>query len=330
MGKEYYRDIEFLTTRLNPSEGKQNVDLKTIGEDFPMGLYQGLFSLINFKYEPGMAPKPAKQVKEPSSDNEPKPAEEPSSNKEPKSFDIKPIPSNDTIKGNEVMGKNSLKENNMKNIVRKNLLEVKNKKNSQLSENKIVKSRFFILTENKQPKTKKEIFVVLEDVKKEINYLQSQNFNNELIAEQALDYLQSVLPDAKLGIVETFKEYVVGLILKTMGVDTNGWIATIVQTTIASVPVSDLPKLLSDCHYTSNVLTKSIIKGIIYKFQKEKGMDNAFMNILRNTMIEVVEDSAKNLENKLSDLICNKLKNADFKMGDMVDNLKSHIADFSL
>jgi len=29
-------------------------------------------------------------------------------------------------------------------------------------------------------------------------------------------------------------------------------------------------------------------------------------------------------------LICNKLKSADFKMGDMIDNLKSHITDFSL
>jgi hypothetical protein len=107
MGKEYYRDIEFLTTRLTPSEGKQNVDSKSIGQDFPMGLYQGLFSLINFKYEPGTVPKPPKPVKEPNSSND--------------------IPS-----AEGVPLESYIKENNMKNIVRKSLLEVKNKKNSQL------------------------------------------------------------------------------------------------------------------------------------------------------------------------------------------------------
>lgn len=210
------------------------------------------------------------------------------------------------------------KENftSLKNIVRESLLEAKElKKKRVLTESEIVKNRFFLIAENINFNTKKGQKKFSNDLMFEMIYLNKQGFSQEIINEQFWDMIKGLFGHGGDAIMQTFKESIGKFILDTLGVDTNGWIGGTIVKALGNVQIGDIPKL-TECNFLTSVLSKSIAEQAIDKMKNSAGMEGKFYDLLRNSLVEVLEDSelGKKLEGVIGSIVCPLLGGVKQKM----------------
>ena len=204
----------------------------------------------------------------------------------------------------------------LKNIVKESLLEVKEQKNKTiLTEIKIVKNRFALITENVNVKTKKGQKKFSKELMFEMIYLNKQGFSQEIINEQFWDMIKGLFGHGGDAIMQTFKESIGKFILDTLGVDTNGWIGGTIVKALGNVQIGDIPKL-TECNFLTSVLSKSIAEQAIDKMKNSAGMEGKFYDLLRNSLVEVLEDSelGQKIENAIGSVICPLLGGVKQKM----------------
>lgn len=224
-----------------------------------------------------------------------------------------------------------LRENknvSLKSLIKENLIQLsESKKKVLLEENNIIVNRFSVITEGVSVRTKKQKVKIINDLISESYNLTSQGFNQTLINEQFWDVIKSFFGNAGSGVVQMFSEKIVKAILETLTpLDKDGWIANIIITTIGNIPPADYVngKIFS-CEYISDKLSKGIVEGMIRKVQNEGGMEGPVYDIIRNSMIEMAEDTefGMKIETMLGDLICPKLSGVKEKMSKTADDIKS-------
>ncbi len=214
----------------------------------------------------------------------------------------------------------------LKNIIKENLIKKsEQKQNKLLSENTIIVNRYKLLGEGVKPKTRKEFNKFLESVLNETTYLHSQGYDNELIKEGFMDLLRGVFGQASTGIFQYFQEQIGRWLLNKLGMDTNSWMGNIIVTTIGNVPLTELPNL-TNCTYLSNLLSKSVAEGAVNKIKNEQGLTGPGYDILRNSLIELAEDSTfgQKIEHKISDFICPQLQKIKGNLDGVTDKMKSN------
>lgn len=99
--------------------------------------------------------------------------------------------------------------------------------------------------------------------------------------------------------------------------------ANIIVAAVGNVPIGEITRL-TECNYLSDVLTKSIVEGAVNKYKNEAGMEGAFYDILRNGIIEMLEDTkfGQTVETAIGKLVCPLLGGVADKMKDMGDSMK--------
>jgi len=205
---------------------------------------------------------------------------------------------------------------NLKNIVRESLLEAKElKKKRVLTESEIVKNRFFLIAENINFNTKKGQKKFSKELMFEMIYLNKQGFSQEIINEQFWDMIKGLFGHGGDAIMQTFKESIGKFILDTLGVDANGWIGGTIVKALGNVQIGDIPKL-TECNFLTSVLSKSIAEQAIDKMKNSAGMEGKFYDLLRNSLVEVLEDSelGQKIENAIGSVICPLLGGVKQKM----------------
>jgi hypothetical protein len=216
-------------------------------------------------------------------------------------------------------------KSNLGTLIRENLLEIKEKKNkSILSEGKIVKGRLSIISENVILKTNKQKDKFFGDLLSEMVYLNSQGFNKEIINEGFFDVITGLLGHAPEGIMEYFKEYIGKWLVKHLTpADENGWIGNMIITGIGNLDISEIPKL-TDCNFLTKWISKSAAEGTVRKLTHEKGLDGPFYDVLRNSIIDMMDKSAlgSKIEEGLGGIICPLLGGVKNKMDAATDKLK--------
>ena len=160
-------------------------------------------------------------------------------------------------------------------------------------------------------------------------YLNSQNFNSELINEGIMDMLGNIWPDSKRGLWSTVKEYIISWVIKTLGMDPNGWIASVVEVTLSNVAIVDVPKLFTDCHFLSDTLAKSLPEAIVKKMLNKFDMDNVFSSIMRNVFVEIINDTSfvTLLKEKLANEICQNMGKLQERMKGMVGQIQDKVSE---
>ena len=214
----------------------------------------------------------------------------------------------------------------MKNIIKENLIIASEKKqNKLLSENTIIVNRFKLLTENINPKSKKDVKKFFDLLITETAYLHSQDYDKELIKEGWFDLLGGLFGNASTGIFQYFKEHIAKWLVTKFGLDPNTWLGNIVIVAVGNLPLTDLHKL-TNCSFVSNMLAKDIAEGAINKIKNEHGLSGPGYDILRNAMVEMAEGSefGQIIERKISDYICPKLQGLSGKLGDVTQKIKSN------
>jgi hypothetical protein len=215
---------------------------------------------------------------------------------------------------------------NIQKIIKENLIKKSNEKQTQLiSENKIITSRYNLISEGVNIKSKKQTEKFFEMVITETAYLHSQGYNQELIKESFLDMLKGLFGNASTSIFQYFKEHIARwFVTKFTPLDPDSWMGNIIIVAIGNLPVTDLHKL-TNCSFVSNMLSKDIAEGIANKIKNESGFSGAGYDILRNALIEMAEDSTfgQKLQHKVSEFICPKLQGLQGKMDAATSQMKS-------
>lgn len=220
------------------------------------------------------------------------------------------------------------KENLLKSLIKENLTSIsESKKKVLIEENKIITNRFSVITEGVEVKTKKQKTKIVTELINESISLNSQGFNPTLINEQFWDMIKSFFGNTGSGVVQMISERIIQSIITTLTpLDKNGWVANIIVTTIGNIPPADYfnGKIFS-CDYISDKLSKGIVEGIARKIQNEKGMEGPIYDVIRNSMVEMAEDTefGMKIENMLGDLICPMLGSVKSKMDSTAETLKA-------
>lgn len=226
---------------------------------------------------------------------------------------------------------NTLRESKdmlLKSLIRENLMTLsESKKKVLIEENKIITNRFSVITEGVELKTKKQKNKIVSDLVNEAMTLNGQGFNQTLINEQFWDMIKSFFGNTGAGVVQMISERIVQAIITTLTpLDKNGWVANIIITTVGNIPPADyINGKIFSCDYISDKLSKGIVEGMARKIQNEKGMEGPIYDIIRNSMVEMAEDTSfgMKIETMIGDLICPMLSGVKSKMDGTAETLKA-------
>lgn len=223
---------------------------------------------------------------------------------------------------------NLMRENKdirLKSLIRESLLEIREEKKKTISEeSKIVKGRIQFITEGTTFKTKKQKDNFCNNLLSEMIYFNSQGFDRQAINEGFFDILSGLFGNTGESILQYFKEYLAKwLITSLTPLDPNGWVGGTIVKAIGNLPIGDIPKL-TDCNFTTKLLSKSIAEEAIDQLKQKAGLEGAFYDVLRNAVIESLEDTdlGGKIESALGSILCPMLSKVSGKMSDAADDMK--------
>ena len=219
----------------------------------------------------------------------------------------------------------SLENRQLKNLIRESLLDIKRtKKKINLAESEIINNRIKLISEHRTLKTRPQKDKFFNELMMEMAYLNSRGYDSQLINENFLDMLKGLFGTAADSTLQYFKESIAKwLIEKITPMDPNGWMANIIIAGVGNVPIGEITRL-TECNYLSDVLTKSIVEGAVNKYKNEQGLTGPFYDILRNGVIEMLEDTkfGQVVEHAIGELVCPLLGGIKDKMGSAADSMK--------
>ena len=193
----------------------------------------------------------------------------------------------------------------MKKEIRKKLLEIKEKKDNLMIEERIIVSRLKLIAEgeynsrnfkflprHKQVSIFGETIVELRKINEE--GLISEDFN-----------LWGMLKGLFGGGVETLAEPIINKILTELGFTSNGFFKKFVISYLTSRP-GDLIKAFVDCKTLTRLIAESLIEATLMNFQEQKEFGGFGFDVLRNTLGNSLKDVEviSSLEEKLSGKVC--------------------------
>jgi hypothetical protein len=158
-------------------------------------------------------------------------------------------------------------------------------------------------------------------------YLHQQGFNQKLIVNEMFDIFGALFGrKTQDSIFQTFKEYAADWIIRNLTpLDPDGWIASVIETTLGNIPIGDwINGKVFKCDYISDALTKGIIEGAVKKVSGEKGLSGGFYDLLRNRIVETLNDTefGTQVENFVGDLICPKWGEISNKVTSTAETMK--------
>ena len=200
---------------------------------------------------------------------------------------------------------------NLKNEIRKTLVETKKNKENKIIESKIVKSRINAILEStpdfksfkKLPFERQwEIGVPLMQ---EIAYLKELGVDDDLLITEGgiWDLLGSIFGTGMSAGSETIFEALLSSLLKKLGF--TGFIADAVVFFFSRHP-SKIFESFKDCNALSKNLAQAITEAYIIKLQREYNVSGKGMDFIRNALMETLENSdfGAKLADQFAQFVC--------------------------
>ena len=210
----------------------------------------------------------------------------------------------------------------LKNNIRKSLLETKERKETLLIEEKLIKNRLSIIVESVKTKEsfnsqsdKNQLKISVEFIQ-ELSYLKNVGLLNERNLTSAL---QSIFGNSFGNITQTILEPILNVILRKLGFG-HGIFKNVIVSSLTTSPI-DLVNALSDCKVMTKLLVKSIFEAQVMVLQTKSGLSGIGLNFVRNTLGSVANDQKmiKELEDKLSVNVCELI----YKFTDKAESVKN-------
>lgn len=217
----------------------------------------------------------------------------------------------------------------LKKDIKKTLIETRERKETLLIEQEIIKNRIMIIVEDvnnikyfkKLPKRKQEKLAFT--LFREFAYLQ----NNLLITEDIgfLEILKKLFGNIfGKSAIETIAEPLVDKLLSAIGFKSDG----IVKKSVISLLTTDPTKLITafqDCHQMTKLLLESFAEGLAMKIQDEAEKDSMIYDYIRNTLGGKISGSSfiNDLEAKISGPVCQLFNKFSSNASEVVAKLQS-------
>jgi len=221
----------------------------------------------------------------------------------------------------------------LKKSLKKNLIEVKEKKEDLMVENKIITNRFNFLFESRSFETEEEKDYLVESIITEIGYLKVQGYTPQAINEGLFSMLGNIFGGSVKSIPAVFGEYIAGWLTKTLGIPQNSYMGSVVVALVGNLNIADYDKFFSDCRFASNKIADSLIEGYVLQLQNEKNLNTGasgfIVSALRNSVVDYFTEDKTSLiqilEDKIGEFLCPKLSKLSSAISDKTDDLKSKI-----
>ena len=221
----------------------------------------------------------------------------------------------------------------LKKSLKKNLIEVKEKKQDLMVENKIISNRFNFLFEGRSFETEEEKDYLVESIITEIGYLKIQGYTPQAINEGLFSMLGNIFGGSVKSIPAVFGEYIAGWLTKTLGIPQNSYMGSVVVALVGNLNIADYDKFFSDCRFASNKIADSLIEGYVLQLQNEKNLNTGasgfIVSALRNSVVDYFTEDKTSLiqilEDKIGEFLCPKLSKLSSAITDKTDDLKTKI-----
>jgi hypothetical protein len=258
-----------------------------------------------------------------------------SSLKQPQNINLQTNPKKTDMSNFDTFGpSNPEVKESLKKSLKKNLLEVKEKKQDLLIESNIIRKRFEMISEGRDLNIDTDSDYIVESLFAEISYLKRQGYNRTLINEEGVfGWLGSLLGGTATEVPDVIKEYVSSWLLKKMGVSADSYFGNVIVTLIGDLSFSDYDTFFSDCRFASNKVSDALINGYLRQLQEENdstsGAGGFVISAIRNAIVTYFADSKDSLIQKLEDQIinflCPILSKLTGVMGDKASDIKQKV-----
>jgi hypothetical protein len=209
----------------------------------------------------------------------------------------------------------------IRKTIRQNLLEVEGRRKSLLQESKIINSRFKMIAEGVNTKSKIQTKKALDQILSECNYLKTQNYNNSLINEGFLEVMGDLFGNEGPQFWDTIKSKLSDYLTSKFGVD--GWMKDKMIQGIGNVEIEEIPNLFTDCRFLVQKMTDAAMEGFGENISVEGG-NNTVPGIFRQSLDKVIggDDFRRNLEDSFTTVVCPAMGQINQNMVDKFEGFK--------
>jgi len=209
--------------------------------------------------------------------------------------------------------------------IKATLLEIKEKKESILIEQNLVKNRIMMIVESedniknfkKLPKSKQT--KIARKLVAEIGFLHESNILNE--QDGLMGFLKGIFGNSLSGILQTIVEPMVNSLLSGLGL--TGYFKDFLVSFITTNPL-ELAKALKSCEAMTSLVAQALSEGLAMMIMREQGLEGSGYTFIRNALGGAVKDTKfiESIESQVSGIVCQLYDSMTGKASDVVDKLK--------
>lgn len=204
---------------------------------------------------------------------------------------------------------------NLESNIKYQLNEIKERKNTLISESKYVLHRLENLIENTDFNNKTDILIFRGELIKEMRILRENNLLNEQPDMSGLGiglgFLAKKVGKSLWDMM--FKKFY-AQIAESLGFDSNSFMFKVIVNAIQFMEWSDMSKILGgDCDLLVRKLSTAIISSIREKIQARIGMGGTGNELIGMTLTQAFVDDensavAKAIQQNISPIVCRKME----------------------
>jgi hypothetical protein len=198
------------------------------------------------------------------------------------------------------------------------LVEVSEKKEKLLIEEKLIKRRIMMIFESEENMKyfdllqKKQQKSIGKKILYELLVLKNQQINEGLFHN-----LMNLFGNIGTGAIQAIAEPFINSLLSKIGFP-NGFVKNFVISALTK-NWSRLGKAIKgDCREVSEILAESIIEALVMNLQQSKGYTGIGAVLLRDTLEDAIRSMVKPLEDKLMSHVCDFVKDISSKAMSLV------------
>jgi hypothetical protein len=223
------------------------------------------------------------------------------------------------IKNNLMEGFLEQRVDSVKTLIKKNIVETKNKKDSLMIESKLIQSRLkFVLGDEKfnnlsEDKKVRVGFQLFE----EIATLSNQGFMNE---ESLLDTFKGLFGKDVHSLPETFYMPWIDKVLKTLNMN-DSYLKEYLIDQLTKTP-TEVWNSFENCEKMTHMIAKALSETLIFHLRMDK--DFSGLVGVRNSLEETMREEVfiKKIEDKIGDMICSSFNKYATNASNVLQKLK--------
>ena len=214
----------------------------------------------------------------------------------------------------------------------KNVLsEIYESKKKGLTESKIVNLRLDSIVEGIEIKSQKSLEKTLDSLVLEVSSLKESGISEEVLNEGLKDWFFGTLGGVLKSPTALLGEYIGKWLVGKLGLSPQSTLGGTIVKLFGNVNITDYPKFFTDCRFTVDKITDSVIEAVADNLLKQKTNvgDGILIDALRNSIADQIlndkEGLVQKLQDRLYDFICPMMNKAGQKLDDVASQMQDKV-----